>query len=182
MPLLLKQHGYVTQGVGKWHMGENQGSLPQNVGYDDYVGFLGVSDMYTEWRDVYFNPEVALTPERFKMMENDDLQITTRSTARRPTRSKCENGKLIELDYIKDLDQHWLDTSLAFLDKMKGGKQPFYPLPRDAWLPFRHLSVRRVGRKVDGAHRVQRLLGADGLHAREIWSTSSRRSASSRTR
>ena len=59
MPMLLKQQGYVTQGVGKWHMGENQGSQPQNVGYDDYVGFLGVSDMYTEWRDEYFNPEVA---------------------------------------------------------------------------------------------------------------------------
>jgi arylsulfatase A-like enzyme len=52
MPTLLKEQGYVTQGVGKWHMGENQGSLPQNVGYDDYVGFLGVSDMYTEWRDI----------------------------------------------------------------------------------------------------------------------------------
>ncbi len=56
MPLLLKKQGYITQGVGKWHLGENQGSLPQNVGYDDYLGFLGVSDMYTEWRDVYFNP------------------------------------------------------------------------------------------------------------------------------
>ena len=43
-------------------MGENEGSLPQNVGFDDYFGFLGVSDMYTEWRDVYFNPEVALSP------------------------------------------------------------------------------------------------------------------------
>ena len=28
-----RSQGYVTQGVGKWHMGENQGSLPQNVGY-----------------------------------------------------------------------------------------------------------------------------------------------------
>ena len=52
----LQQLGYFTQGVGKWHMGENEGSLPQNVGFDDYYGFLGVSDMYTEWRDVYFNP------------------------------------------------------------------------------------------------------------------------------
>lgn len=58
MPSILQQQGYVTQGVGKWHMGENKGSLPQNVGYDDYRGFLGVSDMYTEWRDETFNPEV----------------------------------------------------------------------------------------------------------------------------
>jgi hypothetical protein len=52
LPQLLKKQGYVTQGIGKWHIGENQGSLPQNVGYDDYRGFLGVSDMYTEWRDI----------------------------------------------------------------------------------------------------------------------------------
>jgi len=125
MPDLLKQQGYITQGVGKWHMGENQGSLPQNVGYDDYVGFLGVSDMYTEWRDVYFNPEVALSPDRFKMMENDNFDhYEVHCTP--ADKTKCENGKLIDLDYIKDLDQHWLDVSLAFLDKMKGSKQPFY--------------------------------------------------------
>jgi len=125
MPDLLKKQGYITQGVGKWHMGENQGSLPQNVGYDDYVGFLGVSDMYTEWRDVYFNPEVALSPDRFKMMEADNFDhYEVHCTP--ADKTKCENGKLIELDYIKELDQHWLDVSLAFLDKMKGSKQPFY--------------------------------------------------------
>jgi hypothetical protein len=40
LPAILQKLGYVTQGVGKWHMGENEGSLPQNVGYDDYYGFL----------------------------------------------------------------------------------------------------------------------------------------------
>lgn len=125
MPLLLKQHGYVTQGVGKWHMGENEGSLPQNVGYDDYVGFLGVSDMYTEWRDPYFNPEVALSPERFKMLEEEGFNhYEVHCTP--GDKKQCQNGKLIELSYIKDLDKHWLDVSLAFLDKMKGSKQPFF--------------------------------------------------------
>jgi arylsulfatase len=95
-------------------MGENQGSLPQNVGYDDYEGFLGVSDMYTEWRDVYFNPEVALSPERFKMLE-DDVFDHYEVHCTPADKTKCENGKLIELDYIKDLDQHWLETSLASL-------------------------------------------------------------------
>lgn len=125
LPALLKQQGYVTQGVGKWHMGENKGSLPQNVGYDDYVGFLGVSDMYTEWRDVYFNPEIALEPARFKMMQEEafnqyEVHCTTADT------EKCESGKLIDLDYIKDLDEHWKQTSLDFFDKMKGSKEPFF--------------------------------------------------------
>jgi arylsulfatase A-like enzyme len=125
MPDLLKKQGYVTQGVGKWHMGENQGSLPQNSGYDDYVGFLGVSDMYTEWRDEYFNPEVALSPARFEMMEKDHFAHTeVHCTV--ADKTNCQDGRLIDLTYIKDLDKHWLDVSLAFLDKMKGSKQPFF--------------------------------------------------------
>jgi arylsulfatase len=122
---LLKDQGYVTQGVGKWHMGENKGSLPQNVGFDDYVGFLGVSDEYTEWRDQYFNPEVALSPARFKMMEQDKFNHTEVHCTPANT-NDCENGRLIDLTYIKDLDKHWLDVSTAFLYKMKGDRRPFF--------------------------------------------------------
>ncbi len=122
---LLKKQGYVTQGVGKWHVGENQGSLPQNVGFDDYVGFLGVSDMYTEWRDEYFNPEVALSPARFSMMEKDHFSHNEVHCTP-ADKTNCQDGRLIDLTYIKDLDTHWLETSLAFLDKMKGSKQPFF--------------------------------------------------------
>jgi len=122
---ILKKLGYVTQGVGKWHMGENQGSLPQNVGYDDYEGFLGVSDMYTEWRDEYFNPEVALSPERFAMMQKDEFNHTeVHCTVADHT--KCESGREIDLTYIKDLDKHWMDYSVAFINRMKGSKQPFF--------------------------------------------------------
>ena len=61
LPQILSEAGYVTQAVGKWHVGENKGSQPQNVGFDDFYGFLSVSDYYTEWRDPYFNPDVALS-------------------------------------------------------------------------------------------------------------------------
>ena len=47
----------------------------------------------------------------------------------------------------------------------EGVQAAVLPLPRDARLPFRQLSVRRMGRQVDVAHRVRRLHGADGLHA-----------------
>ncbi len=70
LPWLLKKAGYRTQGVGKWHMGENRENLPQEVGYDDYLGFLSVSDMYTEWRDVYYNPEVVRDEVRTTYMDN----------------------------------------------------------------------------------------------------------------
>ena len=66
---LLSQQGYVTQAIGKWHVGENEGSQPQNVGFDDFRGFLSVSDMYTEWRDPHYNPEVALSPTRTAFLE-----------------------------------------------------------------------------------------------------------------
>jgi arylsulfatase A-like enzyme len=140
---LLKKEGYVTQGVGKWHIGENTPSLPQNVGFDDYVGFLSVSDEYTEWRDVYFNPEMALSPDRFGMMVNGRFNHTEVHCT--PTdKTDCQSGRVIDLTYIKELDKHWMETSLAFLDNMKGSKQPFFlyhatrgchfdNYPSDAW-------------------------------------------------
>jgi arylsulfatase A-like enzyme len=125
MPMLLQKQGYYTQGVGKWHIGENKGSMPQNVGYDDYIGFLSVSDVYTEWRDVYFNPEMALSPSRFKMMEEDEFNHHEVHCTPADTEN-CESLELIDLDTIKDLDQNWLQDSLDFLDSREGSDQPFY--------------------------------------------------------
>ncbi|MGB3112432.1 MAG: sulfatase-like hydrolase/transferase, partial [Candidatus Omnitrophota bacterium] len=124
LPSILQQRGYVTQGVGKWHMGENEGSLPQNVGYDDYYGFLGVSDMYTEWRDEYFNPEVALSPERFAMMEK--LGFNHNNVHCVKGKKGVENVYEINLTTIKDLDQDWADYSEKFIRKMTKSKKPWF--------------------------------------------------------
>ena len=63
-PSSLSKAGYVTQGMGKWHCGEDEASQPQNVGFDDFYGFLGWSGLYTDWQDEDFAPEFALSPER----------------------------------------------------------------------------------------------------------------------
>ncbi|MFZ1866548.1 MAG: sulfatase-like hydrolase/transferase [Polyangiales bacterium] len=124
-PKLLQKEGYVTQGVGKWHMGENEASLPQNVGYDDYYGFLGVSDMYTEWRDQYLNPEVALSPKRFALLEimpfnHDNVHCAPAN------KKECESAYQINLSTIKDLDQDWAAYSEAFIRKMEKSDKPFF--------------------------------------------------------
>ena len=125
LPTILQKLSYVTQGVGKWHIGENQASLPQNVGYDDFRGFLSVSDEYSEWRDQYFNPEIVLSPERFAMMEqrefsHDEVHCTPAD------KTACKSLRLIDLNVIKDLDADWMDYSVNFIKRMKSSKQPFF--------------------------------------------------------
>ncbi|MFZ5452584.1 MAG: sulfatase-like hydrolase/transferase [Thermodesulfobacteriota bacterium] len=124
LPAILQKLGYVTQGVGKWHMGENEGSLPQNVGYDDYYGFLGVSDMYTEWRDIYFNPEVALSPARFQMMQK--LPFNHNNVHCVKGKKGVENVYEINLSTIGNLDQDWCQYSEKFIHKMAKSKKPWF--------------------------------------------------------
>lgn len=121
---VLQKLGYVTQGVGKWHMGENEGSLPQNVGYDDFYGFLGVSDMYTEWRDIYFNPEIALSPSRFAMMKK--LPFNHNNVHCVKGKKSVENVYEINLTTIGNLDQDWADYSEKFIRKMAKSDKPWF--------------------------------------------------------
>ncbi|WP_413587621.1 sulfatase-like hydrolase/transferase [Bdellovibrio sp. HCB274] len=123
LPQLLSKQGYTTQAVGKWHIGENDGSLPHNVGFDDFRGFLSVSDMYTEWRDPVFNPEVALSPERFKYILNLPFN---KSDVHAKKGGKIENLYEINTETIKDLDQKWADYAMNFLEQQKSAKKPFF--------------------------------------------------------
>ncbi len=123
LPKLLSDLGYVTQGVGKWHMGENEGSQPQNVGFDDFRGFLSVSDMYTEWRDVYYNPEIALNPARFAYMDKLDFNHNDVHCVKG---QPCQAVQLIDLDTIKNLDQDWTAYAEKFIKDQSGAKKPFF--------------------------------------------------------
>lgn len=120
---LLSRQGYTTQAIGKWHVGENEESQPQNAGFDDFRGFLSVSDMYTEWRDPNFNPEIALSPTRNAFMQEvpfnkDDVHAVKGG--------KVESVGAITVDYIKDLDQRWANYAVEFLKKQKGSTKPFF--------------------------------------------------------
>lgn len=120
---LMSGQGYTTQAIGKWHMGENEGSQPQNVGFDDFRGFLSVSDMYTEWRDPQYNPDVALSPERFNYINTLPFN---KSDVHAKKGGKVENLYEINTDNIRDLDQQWLAYGVEFLKKQKDSKKPFF--------------------------------------------------------
>ena len=149
---LLADAGYVTQAVGKWHMGENEESQPQNVGFDDFYGFLSVSDMYTEWRDPYFFPEVAYSEERTRWIEN---QPFNRCFVHAKKGEELENVEEVTIPVLSLLDDKWADYSLDFLRRMGGAGAALVPLPLHPRRALRQLPARAVPRLVAGEAPVQ---------------------------
>jgi arylsulfatase A-like enzyme len=122
---LLKASGYVTRAVGKWHCGENAASVPQNKGFDEFYGFYGVSDMYTEWRDNYFYPEVVNDPLLFNAVlkaKFNKHNILARAGQFDVPEIEQEE---IDLETVKDLDEKWADYSEKFIRDMANSKEPW---------------------------------------------------------
>ncbi|HSU67020.1 MAG TPA: sulfatase-like hydrolase/transferase, partial [Tepidisphaeraceae bacterium] len=46
---LLREQGYATQCIGKWHVGDQVQFLPTHRGFDHYLGFPYSNDMGGEW-------------------------------------------------------------------------------------------------------------------------------------
>ncbi|MEM7143623.1 MAG: sulfatase [Verrucomicrobiota bacterium] len=66
LPELLKQNGYATAAIGKWHLGQEEEFLPNNQGFDHYYGLLHNLDpveiIYFEGQDgpgIWRNKEIV---------------------------------------------------------------------------------------------------------------------------
>ncbi|MDJ0718236.1 MAG: sulfatase-like hydrolase/transferase [Prochloraceae cyanobacterium] len=144
LPSLLKNQGYITRAVGKWHLGESRKAQPQHNGYDEFFGFLGVSDEYTEWRDWYYNPEVKSSPQRTEYMENLDFnkKLICKVADLLPEDERVGDteacrafpGEVIDLNTVKTVDKKLTEYSVKFIHDMKRhnkehngvDKQPFF--------------------------------------------------------
>ena len=119
----LSEAGYVTQAVGKWHMGENLESQPQNVGFDDFYGFLSVSDMYSEWRDPYFFPEVVYSEERTDWVRNEPFNKCWVHATRG---GEPESVEEVTIPVLSRLDDDWAQYSIDFLERMASDERPWF--------------------------------------------------------
>ena len=57
LPELLKQYGYSTACIGKWHLGDLPSQHPNKQGYDEFYGLIGGS------RNYYYNSEKDDNPK-----------------------------------------------------------------------------------------------------------------------
>ena len=120
---VLSAAGYVTQAVGKWHLGENLASQPQHVGFDDFYGFLSVSDMYTEWRDPFFFPEIVYSEARTEWMKNMPFN---RCFVHATRGGAPENVEEVTIPVLSRLDDLWATYSTDFIRRQAGADRPWF--------------------------------------------------------
>lgn len=109
IPELLKQKGYTTAMVGKWHLGDRPPFLPKQHGFDDYLGLPYSNDMWP----VEFDGTPAKAGSRKAQMPQLPLLDGDK--------------KSMEIRSFKDMDTLttlYTQRALQFIEKNK--QRPFF--------------------------------------------------------
>jgi len=115
---MLTDAGYATGMFGKWHLGDTQGRLPTDQGFDEWYGIPNSSDR-------------AFWPDSDSWQEDadPDLEFTYVVSAKRGETPK----RLAVYDRHKrtTIDREITDHAIDFIKRKVGAKQPFF-----AYLPY----------------------------------------------
>ncbi len=121
---VLREAGYKTGAVGKWHLGDQREFLPTRQGFDSYFGIPYSNDMgHDSRRKPYVYPPLPLLRrEEVIEQEPDQRQITRRYTeeALRFIETHKEGPFFL---YLAHTMPHWPQyASARFAGKSKNGK------------------------------------------------------------
>jgi arylsulfatase len=119
---LLSDAGYVTGIAGKWHLGEDEGQWPTDVGFDEYFGNLSANTSYHDFRDPEFSPELIYNPERVAAMAKVHF---IRTTVKGWKDGRREYGEEITLETEPRLEMEYLAWSQDFMRRAVDADRPF---------------------------------------------------------
>ena len=118
----LREAGYITQAVGKWHLGEFKEAQPQNVGFDHYYGILTSSDDYTAWREPWRNPDLIADPARKAWAAQGEEMAIVEGNAGEEAKPVFP----IDNDSIRLVDEKLTEHAVNFIESTKDSKKPFF--------------------------------------------------------
>src|SRR5436190_5485705 len=86
LPQYLKEAGYATGIFGKWHLGYKSPDVPNERGFDEFVGFLGGAHPYKAGRNgrILKNGEPLATDKHLTDLFADSAEDFIRRNADRP--------------------------------------------------------------------------------------------------
>ncbi len=118
---LLKQAGYKTMHVGKWHCGDQEEFLPTSHGFDDYYGIPFSNDMGISEKNKRFPPLPLVHGTEVIQQQPDQCSLTERYTEKSVEFIK-ENADSPFFLYLAHLHVHLpLYASEAFVNKSRNG-------------------------------------------------------------
>jgi len=110
LPQLLSDAGYSTALFGKWHLGEVEGRLPTDQGFDQWFGIKNTSDEAGYSSTPQFDPGVVPQPY---IWEGEKGKPSSKV-------------KAFNLDTRKTIDRDIVERSEAFISKQAKTNDPFF--------------------------------------------------------
>lgn len=110
LPELLSDAGYKTALFGKWHLGDVEGRLPTNQGFDQWYGIKNTTDEAGYSSTPQFDPEVFPQPYIWEGKKGQ------------PSRKV----KPFNLDSRKTIDREIVERSEAFISEQAAADHPFF--------------------------------------------------------
>jgi arylsulfatase len=110
--------------AGKWHIGEAKGMQPQDVGYDEFHGFLSVVSEYTQYMNIAKYPQLMLDPERlatFKGLSEYNAVVEGKKGGDLKIVYPLETPK-----QMGNVDQDFANWSVDFIKRAVQANKPFY--------------------------------------------------------
>ncbi len=119
---ILKDSGYTTEAIGKWHLGQHKSAQPQNVGFEHYVGPLTSSDDYTSFMEPWRNPDIVNDPKRMKWAQGSETLAIVEGVTGEAAKPIFE----INMDSIRHVDEELTKHGVNFIKKQEKSEKPFF--------------------------------------------------------
>lgn len=114
MAKMFKETGYSTAMLGKWHLGIDEQSLPQNQGFDEFWGFLDSTDDTLIWPGMKMTHNVI-------MPESEQPQILQANAG-----EKLKKIKPYTLEERRTIDLEMADRAVNYIKAHAGADKPFF--------------------------------------------------------